>query len=82
MIKAKGTDPRTGRTILFLGLSFANLDKFKSAPRDTFIRVNGADVGVPIDIVILSGETEEKIAEAMIGPDTIIHDFKEYPRKR
>jgi hypothetical protein len=75
MMKAMVKLPN-GRTMLVLGLSFRNLDKFKAEPRDTFIKVDGKELGLEIDIIICSGETEVAMAEMMemsIGPDTIVH---------
>jgi hypothetical protein len=72
MIKATATDG-TGRKILMIGLSFGNLDKFRAEPGDTFIRIRGQEVGLPVDVVIFSGETEAHLADLMalgFGPDT------------
>lgn len=74
MIKAsaKGKD---GRLLLVLGLSYANLDKFRAEPGDTYIKVMGKELGIPVDVVIFSGETEAHCAETvqhLIGPDTHI----------
>ncbi|MFZ1008846.1 MAG: hypothetical protein WAN65_18550 [Candidatus Sulfotelmatobacter sp.] len=62
MIKATAKGP-DGRTMLLIGLSFGNLDKFRAEPGDTFIKINGREIDCPIDIVIFSGETEAKLAE-------------------
>ena len=72
MIKAIATDG-TGKKILMIGLSFGNLDKFRAEPGDTFIRIRGQEVGLPVDVMIFSGETEAKLAELMAGlpPSTI-----------
>jgi hypothetical protein len=65
-----------GRSVLVLGLSFANLDKLRAdAPNGGFIKVQGAELGLPIDVVIFAGETEAHMAqmmtgEGLIGPDT------------
>jgi hypothetical protein len=75
MIKAIAHDG-TGKSILVLGLSFANLDRFRAKPGDTFIRIRGDDVGLPVDIMIFSGETEAHCAETLkdgIGPDTKVN---------
>jgi hypothetical protein len=76
MIKAVAEMPG-GRKLLVLGLSYANLDKFRAEPRDTFIRVDGKDVGgLPVDIVIFSGETEAhcgEVIEQFIDADTKVH---------
>lgn len=75
MIKAAARGP-DGRTLIMLGLSFGNLQKFKEMPGDTFIKIDGKDLGVPVDIVIFSGETEMAMMESMkdmIGPETKVH---------
>lgn len=73
MIKAtvEGSD---GRTLLLLGLSFGNLDKFRREPLETFIRINGKELDLPIDLLIFSGETEADMEKMMpIGPNTKVH---------
>jgi hypothetical protein len=75
MIKAtmKGQD---GRIMLMLGLSFRNLDKFRDEAGDTFIKINGKEMDLPIDVLLFSGETEAHLTDMMkhsIGPDTIVH---------
>ena len=75
MIKATMTMP-DGRTLLTLGLSFKNLDKFRAEPMDTFIKIDGKAMGLPIDVMLFSGETEAHMQDkmmALIGPDTKIH---------
>jgi hypothetical protein len=75
MMKAVATGP-DGRTIMMIGLSFGNLDRFRKAPGDSFIRVNGKEMGLPLDVLIFSGETEAACAETMreaIGPETRVH---------
>lgn len=75
MIKAIAHDG-TGKKILVIGLSFGNLDRFRAEPGDTFIRIRGDDVGLPVDVMIFSGETEAHCTEVLaggIGPDTKVH---------
>jgi hypothetical protein len=70
---AQGKD---GRTMLYLGLSFANLDRFRAEPLDTFLRIDGKEMGLPIDVMLFSGKTEADMTEVMaagIGPDTKVH---------
>lgn len=66
-----------GRTVLVVGLSFGNLDKFRAEPGDTYIRINGADVGgLPVDVLLFSGETEAHLHETikdLIGPETKVN---------
>jgi hypothetical protein len=72
MIKA--TAMLEGRQILVIGLSFGNLDKFRREPGDTFIKIDGKAMDLPIDVLIFSGETEADMAHLMpIGPDTKVH---------
>lgn len=64
------------KKILMIGLSFKNLDKFRAEPRDTFIRIDGNEMGLPIDVMICSGETEAHLTDMIrdrIGPNTIVH---------
>lgn len=59
-----------------LGLSFRNLDKFRAEPIETFIPIDGKVMGLPIDILLFSGETEAHLTDYMmqhIGPETKIH---------
>jgi hypothetical protein len=74
MIKATAT--LNDRQLLMIGLSFGNLNKFYSEPGDTFIKINGKEMDLPIDVLIFSGKTEAHLQELMeksIGPDTIVH---------
>jgi hypothetical protein len=75
MNKAIASDG-TGKKILVIGLSFGNLDKFRAEPGYTFIRIIGREVGLPVDVMIFSGETEAHCAEVLaggIGPKTKVH---------
>lgn len=73
MLKATATGP-DGRPLLVIGLSFRNLEVFRQRPGDTFIKIAGAELGLPIDVVIFSGETEAHLARHVpVGPDTIVH---------
>jgi hypothetical protein len=65
MLKAVGT--RNGRKTLMIGLSFGNLDLFRAAPGESFIEIKGSDVGLPVDVVIFSGETEEHLANIFMS---------------
>jgi hypothetical protein len=67
---AKGAN---GRQILVIGLSFANLDRFRAEPNDTYIRIEGEPVGVSADVILFSSRTEAEAAgmiESFIGKDT------------
>jgi hypothetical protein len=62
--------------MLFVGLSFGNLDKFRAAPLDSHITINGAEMGLPFDVMIFSGRTEADMAELMaegFGRDTKVY---------
>jgi hypothetical protein len=75
MIKATMTDA-AGRTVLMIGLSFGNLAKFKAAPLNTFIKIDGKAMDLPIDVLLFSGETEGEMGRFFadkVGPDTEIH---------
>jgi hypothetical protein len=72
MIKATGKGP-TGNDTLFVGLSFGNLDKFRDGPLDSYITIDGKEIGLPFDVMIFSGRTDAELAEMLshgIGPDT------------
>ena len=75
MIKAT-LETIDGRRLLIVGLSFANLDRFRAQPRDTTIKIDGKELDLPIDVMIFSGETEAQLAtviEDAIGPATRVH---------
>jgi hypothetical protein len=64
------------KDLLVLGLSFGNLNKFLAKPGDTFIKIDGKEMGINMDIIIFSGRTEAHLVEIMkdtIGPDTKVH---------
>lgn len=61
----KGVAVMKGKQTLFLGLSFGNLDKFRADPADTYIHVDGKEIGIDIDIVIFSGETEADLVRTL-----------------
>lgn len=65
MIKAIATI--NGRMTLMLGLSFRNLDRFRAEPGDTFVKIDGSAVGLPMDVLLFSGETEAHLQELIQG---------------
>lgn len=72
MIKAsfKGRD---GHGMLIVGLSFLNLDTLRAAPGDTYIKIDGRELGLTSDVMIFAGETEAECAETIkefVGPET------------
>jgi len=64
MLKATGMID--GRPVILLGLSFENLKRFTEAPADTFIQIHGRELGLPHDILIFSGETEDAMAKLVM----------------
>lgn len=78
MIKASATG-RNGRSYLIIGLSHANLDKLRADGTQGFIKINGDEMQLPIDVIITAGETETTLAADLsefIGPDTKVHVSK------
>ena len=61
MIKATGK--LDDRPTLFIGLSFGNLDRFRAAPRSTYIKINKDQMNTSHDVIIFSGETEDDMAK-------------------
>jgi hypothetical protein len=75
MLKAVMTG-ENGREVLVIGLSFGNLDKFREKPMDSHITIDGATMGLPIDVLIFSGETEMEMGRLFaehISKDTKVH---------
>jgi hypothetical protein len=64
MIKATGKG-MTGRDTLFIGLSHGNLDKFRDGPLDSYILIDGKEMGLSHDVMIFSGRTEAEMADMM-----------------
>lgn len=74
MIKMTGTID--DREVLVLGLSEMNLQKLREGKP---IHIFGAETGIPVDIVIFWGETEDKLAETvkpLIDPETRVTDHR------
>ena len=74
MIRATGTNEKTGQTMLVLGLSEGNLNQLR---KGNAIHIFGQEMNLPIDIVIFWGETEDKLAEQMkplINKQTLVRD--------
>jgi hypothetical protein len=63
----KGLVTINGVDTLMVGLSFANLDRFRAKPRDTFIKIKGKEIGLSHDILIFSAETEAHMYELIKG---------------
>ena len=77
MLKGKGT--RGGRETLLFGLSFQNLKRLR---RDQPIVIYREEMGIPFDIVIFAGPTEQAMADQIAGPDTIITGDPTKPKPR
>jgi hypothetical protein len=74
MIKATGRIK--GRETLIIGLSFGNLDRFRAKPLDTFVPIDGREMGLPFDVMIFSGETEADMVDLIsqrFTPDAKVH---------
>jgi hypothetical protein len=72
----KATATLGDRKLLLIGLSFGNIERFRREPGQTYIKIDGKEMDLPIDVLIFSGETEAHMHEMMahsIGPDTIVH---------
>lgn len=55
MLKMVAGDPPNA--LLVVGLSFYNLDTLMANPNDTYIRVKKAETGLPLDVIIASGDS-------------------------
>lgn len=64
MIRLTGKGP-AGEDTLFLGLTVSDLDKLRSMPLKGNIRLERAETGLPCDIVIFSGRTEDEMLRAI-----------------
>jgi hypothetical protein len=70
---------KDGRTKLYLGLSFANLDRLRAQPLDTYVEIDGRELNLSVDVVLFSGRNEAEMSELVIGgigPNTkvSVHD--------
>ena len=63
MMKATATT-KDGRKILILGLSHGNLDELRSDGLKGAIIVDGAEMALPIDVIVTCGATEAEMFEA------------------
>jgi hypothetical protein len=71
MLKAKGVIK--GRPTYIIGLSWGNLDKFRTAPGDSYIQIPAEESGLPVDILLFSDRTEAdlvRMIEDGVGADT------------
>jgi len=67
----KGVGEQNGRKVLIFGLSYVNLERLKDGKP---IQVFGEEMGIPYNVVIFAGETEQAMAEVVAGPETIINE--------
>jgi hypothetical protein len=63
-------EEKDGRKVVLIGLSRKNLEILMAEMLDTHIRVSGKEMGIPMDILIFSGETEEVMALMMTQKNT------------
>lgn len=73
MLKMVAHNPRTGRSVLICGLSHINLDRLKQGQP---IKIDGAAIELPIDLVIFAGETEQSMARELaefVGQNTRVN---------
>jgi hypothetical protein len=79
MIKATLVTQEGKLSMLVLGLSFGNLKKFLAEPGDTYIKIEGEEINLDFDVLLFSGETEEKMEtmiKQFIGPNTKVKDTR------
>ena len=70
---ATGVD---GRKYLVIGLSNANLDRLRADGMNGFIKIDGKEMNLPIDMLISAGSDETSMTRAfaaLIGPETRVH---------
>ena len=72
MLKAIGK--LNGQSTVFIGLSYGNLDKFRDQPGDTYIKIQGEQLGIDHDILIFSGRTEDDLVELFAHAPIIRRD--------
>jgi hypothetical protein len=63
-------EEKDGRKVVLIGLSRKNLEILMAEMLDTHIRVSGKEMGIPMDILIFSGETEEVMSLMMTQKNT------------
>jgi hypothetical protein len=69
MIKARGEDDK-GNEFVLLGLSWGNLDRLREGSP---IRFDGRPYGIPMDVIIMADETEQKLAKSLVQTDTKVN---------
>ncbi len=72
-MRAAGIEKPTGKRVFLIGLGLTELDMLRQNPGNSFITLDKTTYGIPIEIIIFSGESEEKMTEQFaefIGPNT------------
>jgi len=76
MIKMVGTNSKTGNKFVLLGLTDINIAKMREGKP---INIFGAEIGLDVDIVIVTGETEDVLTEMLkpfIDKTTLVTDHR------
>lgn len=79
MMKIKAT--LSGREVLVLGLSHANLDRLRADGLKGYIKIDGKEIDIPFDILITAAEREAVMMRAFadgIGEGTKVHIDKRF----
>ena len=72
-MRATGIEKPTGLRVFLIGLGLVEFDLLRQNPGKSYITLDKATYGIPVDIIIFSGESEEKMIEQFaefIRPDT------------
>lgn len=81
MMKIRATVPRLGGDVLILGLSHGNLDRLRADGLTGYIRVEGNELGLPVDILITAAPTERDMMKAFadgVHDGTKVHIDKRF----
>ena len=71
MLKAKAVF--NGKDAVILGLSFSNLAALRAEAGETYLHIEGKELEIPFDIIIISGKDEPAMVRFLrpaIGPNT------------
>ena len=85
MIKFTAGNTKTGRPLVGIGITAKNVEQLKL---DRPINIWGVELGVPFDILLFYGETEQMLADqlraaGMVDPEkTIVEDHLNKPKTR
>lgn len=75
MLKAIATSSG-GKKVLVIGLTFKDLELMRAHPMDDHIRIEGAEIGLAVDVMMFVGPDDAARASAVgggIGPNTRVH---------